>query len=39
MATVLWDSIPTNLKYVNVFNFSKKLKQYLLYKSESFEPR
>ena len=30
MATVLWDSIPVNLKEFNVFNFSKQLKLYLL---------
>ena len=29
MATVLWDSIPANLKELNVFNFSKQLKLYL----------
>ena len=29
-ASVLWDNIPEDLKSLNVFNFSKKLKHYLL---------
>ena len=29
-ASVLWNNIPVDLKSLNVFNFSKKLKQYLL---------
>ena len=29
-ASVLWDNIPVDLKSLNVFNFSKKLKHYLL---------
>jgi len=29
-ATVLWDNIPIHLKELNVFNFSKQLKHYLL---------
>ena len=29
-ASVLWDNIPVDLKNLNVFNFSKKLKLYLL---------
>ena len=35
MATVLWDSIPANLKELNVFDFSKQLKLYLLSKQQS----
>ena len=35
VATALWDSIPANLKDLNVFNFSKKLKQYLLSEQQS----
>ena len=35
MATVLWDSIPANLKELNVFNFSKQLKLYLLSEHQS----
>ena len=29
-ATVLWDDIPGDLKNLNVFNFSKKLKLFLV---------
>ena len=29
-ASVLWDNIPGDLKSLNVFNFSKNLKHYLL---------
>ena len=35
MATALWDSVPANLKDLNVFNFSKQLKQYLLSEQQS----
>ena len=34
-ASVLWDSIPVDLKSLNVFNFSKKLKHYLLSEQHS----
>ena len=29
-ASVLWDNIPVDLKNLNVFNFSKEFKHYLL---------
>ena len=29
-ASVLWDNIPVDLKSLNAFNFSKKLKHYPL---------
>ena len=32
---VLWDNIPVDLKSLNVFNFSKKLKHYLLSEQHS----
>ena len=35
MATVLWDSIPANFKELNVYNFSKQLKLYLLSEQQS----
>ena len=35
MANVLWDSIPANSKDLNVFNFSKSLKLYLLPEQQS----
>ena len=34
-ASVLWDNIPVDLKSLNVFNFSKKLKHYLLSEQHS----
>ena len=35
MATVVWDSIPANLKDLDVFNFSKKVKLHLLSEQQS----
>ena len=35
-ATVLWENIPTHLRDLNVFNFSKQLKLYLLSEQRSF---
>ena len=34
-ASALWDNIPVDLKSLNVFNFSKKLKHYLLSEQHS----
>ena len=34
-ASVLWDDIPVDLKNLNAFQFSKKLKHYLLSEQHS----
>ena len=34
-ATFLWDNIPTYLKDLNTFNFSKQLKLYLVSEQHS----